>query len=155
VGVLTRAFYALGDTARPVQASFVSVALNLALNLALMGPLQHLGLALSTSITAIANFLQLAFYLRRKVGALEGGRILGTLARVLAASALALAPVAAALLWLGERWHRGVATEALMVAAGGVIALALGYVALRALRVEELGALEGAARSVRGRIAGR
>ena len=43
VGVMTRTFYALGDTRTPVQASFVSVALNLALNLALMQPLAHLG----------------------------------------------------------------------------------------------------------------
>jgi putative peptidoglycan lipid II flippase len=155
VGVLTRAFYALGDTRKPVQASFVSVALNLALNLLLMGPLGHLGLALSTSITAIANFLQLAFYLRQRVGALEGGRMLATLGRVLAASALALAPVALALAWLGERWHRGAAIEAVVVAAGATVALALGYVAMRALRVEELGALEATARAVRGRLGGR
>ncbi len=60
VGVLTRTFYALGETRVPVQASFVSVALNLALNLLFIGPLaflglQHRGLALATSVTAIGN----------------------------------------------------------------------------------------------------
>ncbi|MEK7329885.1 MAG: murein biosynthesis integral membrane protein MurJ, partial [Candidatus Eisenbacteria bacterium] len=75
VGVLTRTFYALGDTRTPVQASFVSVALNLGLNLLFIGPLRslglgHMGLALATSVTAIANLLQLAWYLRRRVGPL-------------------------------------------------------------------------------------
>ena len=155
VGVLTRAFYALGETRKPVQASFVSVALNLALNLALMGPLGHLGLALGTSITAIANSLQLAFYLRRRVGPFEGRRMLFTLGRVTGASVLALTPVAFALLWLGERWHRGVAAEAITVAVGALVALVLGYAALRALRVEELGALEDTARAIGGRLGGR
>ena len=41
VGVMTRAFYALGDTRTPVRASFIAVALNLVLNLLLMHPLAH------------------------------------------------------------------------------------------------------------------
>jgi putative peptidoglycan lipid II flippase len=155
VGVLTRAFYALGDTKKPVQASFVSVALNLVLNLALMGPLGHLGLALSTSVTAIANFLQLAYYLRRRVGPIEGRRMLATLARVSVASLLALAPCALALAWLGDAWHRGAAAEAVTVAAGMAVSLALGYAALRWLRVEELGAVEETARAIRARLGGR
>jgi len=155
VGVMTRAFYALGDTRKPVQASFVSVALNLVLNLLLMRALAHYGLALSTSITAVANFAQLAFYLRRRVGPLEGRRMLATLARVLAASVLAMAPCAIALAWLGERWHRGAAYELVTVAAGAGVALVLGYAAMRALRVEELGAVEDTARAIRGRIGGR
>jgi putative peptidoglycan lipid II flippase len=155
VGVMTRAFYALGDTRKPVQASFVSVALNLVLNLLLMGPLAHFGLALSTSITAVANFLQLAFYMRRRVGPIEGRRMLATLVRVSVASVAALAPCALALVWLGERWHHGAGIEGATVAAGGIVALVLGYAALRAMRVEELGAVEETARAIRGRLGGR
>jgi putative peptidoglycan lipid II flippase len=155
VGVLTRTFYALGDTRKPVQASFVSVALNLALNLALMVPLAHLGLALSTSVTAMANLGQLGFYLRRRVGPLGARRILVTLGRVLVASVVTLAPCALALWLLGERWHHGAAREALTVALSAVVALALGYPTMRAMRVEELSAVEDAARAIRGRIAGR
>jgi putative peptidoglycan lipid II flippase len=155
VGVLTRTFYALGDTRKPVQASFVSVALNLVLNLLLMRPLQHFGLALSTSITAMANFAQLGFYLRRRVGPLGARRMLATLGRVLAASAIALAPCALALVLLGEKWHRGFAFEAVTVAAGAGAALALGYGAMRAMRVEELMAVEETARTIYGRIGGR
>ena len=51
VGVLTRAFYALGETRVPVIASFVAVALNLALNLLFVGPLAFLGLGDPSTIT--------------------------------------------------------------------------------------------------------
>ena len=152
---MTRAFYALGDTRKPVQASFVSVALNLVLNLILMRPLQHFGLALSTSITAVANFAQLTFYLRRRVGPLEGRRMVATFVRVAVASIAALAPCALALFWLGERWHHGAVYEAATVAAGALVALVLGYVTMRAMRVEELGAVEDTARMIRGRVGGK
>ena len=155
VGVLTRTFYALGDTRKPVQASFVSVALNLGLNLLLMRPLAHLGLALSTSATAIVNLLQLGFYLRRRVGPLGARRMLATLTRVLAASALGVAPCALGLAWLGERWHRGAGLEAPVVAAGAAVALACSYAAMRALRVSELGAVDEIARTLRARFTGR
>ena len=150
VGVLTRAFYAMGETRVPVIASFVAVALNLALNLLFVGPLSflglgHLGLALATSVTSIVNAGQLALYLRRRIGPIDGGRIAGSALRVAAAAAFALAPCALALHALGERWHRGWLAELGVVAAGGVAALALGWFALRALRVEELGALEALA----------
>jgi putative peptidoglycan lipid II flippase len=147
VGVLTRAFYALGDTRTPVRASLVAVAVNLALNLLFVGPLrplglEHAGLGLATSVTSIVNLLQLAWFLRRRLRGIEGRRILTTLTRVLIASLLALLPCALALAWLGERWHTGWIAEAAVVAGSLVVAVTLGWIALRRLGVEELGALE-------------
>ncbi|HKQ59841.1 MAG TPA: murein biosynthesis integral membrane protein MurJ [Candidatus Polarisedimenticolaceae bacterium] len=147
VGVLTRAFYALGDTRTPVRASFVSVALNLVLNLLFVGPLRglglaHLGLALATSLTSIANLLQLGFYLRRRLGPLEGRRIAATFARVSAAAAAALAPCAVGLWALGERWHRGAVVEGAVVAGGVLLAGGVGFAALKLLRVTELETFE-------------
>ncbi|HET9019934.1 MAG TPA: murein biosynthesis integral membrane protein MurJ, partial [Acetobacteraceae bacterium] len=43
VKVLVPAFFARGDTSVPVKVGMAAVALNLALNLAFMAPLQHLG----------------------------------------------------------------------------------------------------------------
>jgi putative peptidoglycan lipid II flippase len=155
IGVMSRTFYALGDTRKPVQASFVSVALNLGLNLLLMRPLGHLGLALSASVTAIANFAQLSFYLRRRLGPLEGRRMLRTLTRVLAATAIGLAPCAFALLWLGERWHGGWTRELGIVGGGFAIAIVLMFAAMRWLRVEELSAVSDLARAMRDRWSAR
>ncbi len=160
VGVLTRAFYALGDTRTPVRASFVSVALNLALNLLFIGPLRplglgHTGLALATSVTAIASLLQLTWYLRRRVGALEGRRMLNTLWRVSAAASLAALLGATALRWLGDGGRGNLAAEAGAVALMLSLTLAAGYGAMRLLRVEELATVEQMARSLTRRLFGR
>jgi len=160
VGVLTRTFYALGETRVPVQSSFVAVAINLALNLLFIGPLKplglgHLGLALATSVTSILNMGQLAFYLRRRVGLLEGRRMARTLAKVGLSSAIAAAACGGALLWLGGRWHRGFVFEGLTVAGALVLALVVGYGAMKALRVEELGALESLTSSLSAKLRGR
>lgn len=154
VGVLTRAFYALGDTRRPMQASFVSVALNLALNLALMNSMAHLGLALATSITAGVNALQLAAYLRNRIGPLGARRIAATCAKVTVAAGIPAALVALALAALGERWHGTLAAEAAVVAAGFAVAAALGWIGMKALGVEELAAAEATLAGLRRRVTG-
>ncbi|MFI5370388.1 MAG: murein biosynthesis integral membrane protein MurJ [Candidatus Eisenbacteria bacterium] len=160
VGVLTRTFYALGDTAVPVRASFVSVGLNLALNLLFIGPLRglglgHLGLALATSLTSVTNLTQLAVALRRRIGPLEGRRMLDTLVRVTVASLIAVAPMAVALVVLGERWHHGVARAGAMVLAGLVVSGLLGWVALRLARVQEVGTFESLVSTMARRFTGR
>jgi putative peptidoglycan lipid II flippase len=155
VGVMTRTFYALGDTKKPVQASFVSVALNLGLNLALMRPLGHLGLALSTSATACANLLQLGFYLRRRIGPLGARRMVDTLVRVLIASAIPTALCGAGLWLLGDRWHAGTVREALVVGVSLPLAIAITYGAMKALRVAEVSAAEDIARTLGRRLIGR
>jgi putative peptidoglycan lipid II flippase len=160
VGVLTRVFYALGDTRTPVRASFVAVAINLGLNLLLIGPLRplglgHAGLALATSVTAIASLIQLGGYLRRRIGRIEGRRMLRTLARVGLASALAVLPCAIGLRALGPAARGGLAVEALVVAVAGLLCLGLGYAAMRLLRVEELGSLEQLARALGRRLIAR
>ena len=158
VGVLTRTFYALGDTRTPVRASFVSVALNLGLNLAFIGPLRplglgHAGLALATSLTSIANLMQLAWYLRRRVGPLEGRRMFNTLWRVGAAAGVAVLLCAAGLRLLGP--PTGPAAAALQVAGGLVVAGVAGYLAMKVLKVEELGAVETLATTLVRRVTGR
>ena len=66
VKVLAPAFFARGDTSMPVKIGVGSVALNLALNLAFMVPLAHIGPALATSLAAICNVGGLAFVLLRR-----------------------------------------------------------------------------------------
>jgi putative peptidoglycan lipid II flippase len=157
VGVLTRTFYALGDTRTPVRASFVSVVLNLGLNLMFIGPLAgwglgHRGLALATSLTSIANLLQLAVALRRRIGVLEGRRILRTFVRTGTAALLATGPIAATLFALGDRWHRGAGLEGVTVVAGLVVAAGIGALAMRLMRVEELATFASLADGLRRRL---
>ena len=53
--MLVPACYALGNTRVPVISSVASVGLTIALNLALVGPLGFVGLALGTSLAAVFN----------------------------------------------------------------------------------------------------
>ncbi|MBU6413564.1 MAG: murein biosynthesis integral membrane protein MurJ [Planctomycetes bacterium] len=66
--VLTRAFYAKGDTTTPMKISMLMVALNLVLNLILIWPLREAGLAWATGLSAMIQTFVLAIYVRRKLG---------------------------------------------------------------------------------------
>ena len=154
VGVVSRAFYAMGDTRTPVRVSFASVALNLALNLALMRPMGHAGLALATALTSVFSLLQLLFYLRRRIGPFDFRATLGTALRIGAAAAAAALVTWAALRAAGTAWHGRLALEALVVGGSLVLMAGLSFAALRALRVEELAALEDLARGLLRRLRG-
>ena len=66
VKVLAPAFFARGDTATPVKIGVSAVALNLAMNVAFMVPLQHIGPALATSLAAMFNVGWLGVLLVRR-----------------------------------------------------------------------------------------
>ena len=66
VKVLAPGFFARGDTATPVKIGVAAVALNLAMNVAFMVPLQHIGPALATSLAAMFNVGGLGVMLARR-----------------------------------------------------------------------------------------
>jgi putative peptidoglycan lipid II flippase len=124
----------------PVTISFVTIGINIALNLLLMHPLRHGGLALATSIASVLNFVLLFEVLRRKIGPM-GGRVLAVSAgKILLGSVLAAGAafgVAAGLEHvLGLR---GVGAR-LIVVFGGLAAATLVYLAATfTLRIQEAG----------------
>lgn len=66
VKVLTPGFYARADTKGPVRYATISIAVNLALNLALIVPLQHMGPPLATAVAAWVNVALLYRALARR-----------------------------------------------------------------------------------------
>jgi len=93
VKIFVSAFYALGDTKTPVKVASVAMVVNIVFNLLLMGPLQHGGLALATSIASFVNLVTLIFLLRGRLGEIDGARmfrsfVLLTLASLLMAAVL-------------------------------------------------------------------
>jgi len=79
-----RAYHARQDSVRPMWIGVFAVALNLALNLLLVGPLEEAGLALATSVSATFSFLLLAF----GAGGLSLARLFTTAARCAACCAV-------------------------------------------------------------------
>ncbi len=90
VKVLAPAFYALDKRNLPMLVSLLSIAVNFCLNWFFTFHLQlgHRGLALSTSLVAITNFLILYAMMRRYTGRLETGEMIKTLAKLLIAGTL-------------------------------------------------------------------
>jgi putative peptidoglycan lipid II flippase len=66
VKVLTPGFFARLDTKTPVRIALIALAVNLVLNVALMIPFKHAGLALATAISAWVNVWLLYSTLRRR-----------------------------------------------------------------------------------------
>ena len=66
IKVLAPGFFAIKDTKTPVKAGVIAVVVNIVFSLALIQPLQHVGLALSTSIAGYANAILLFFWLRKR-----------------------------------------------------------------------------------------
>ncbi|PTQ08624.1 murein biosynthesis integral membrane protein MurJ [Sphingomonas oleivorans] len=66
IKVLTPGFYARADTKTPVRIALVAMLVNLILNLILIWPMAHVGLALSTAVSAWVNAGLLYWTLHRR-----------------------------------------------------------------------------------------
>jgi putative peptidoglycan lipid II flippase len=93
---LTPGFFGRHDTKTPVIASSVALVINIALNIALMKPLGHVGIALGTSVSAWVNAGILTMILHRRGYLQVDERLKSRLPRIVAASA-----VMTAVLWGG------------------------------------------------------
>ncbi|QZA32533.1 murein biosynthesis integral membrane protein MurJ [Hydrogenibacillus sp. N12] len=133
----TKAFYALQDTRTPMLNGVIAIGLNIGLNLLLVGPMQHLGLALATSIALTIASLMQYVSLRRRIGGVGLPAVQKSLARSALASAgmgAALWPIAGSPLLLGEGSAVWRALVLMAVIAGG----GLLYVGLLSLFREPL-----------------
>lgn len=74
--LLSSVFYSLKDTVTPVWVAFASFIVNALLCFALVGPLEHGGLALATSLSSFVNMFALFIMLRMRFGHFGGRDIL-------------------------------------------------------------------------------
>lgn len=88
VWVVTRAYYALHDTMRPVLIAVTTIVINVALNLLLRPVLAERGLALAYSLTGIYNLAVLLYILRLKIGQIGMKSILRSFVMVTISSAI-------------------------------------------------------------------
>jgi putative peptidoglycan lipid II flippase len=120
--------------------SVASIAVNLAAALTLVkwAGMGHAGLALSTSVVALAGAAALFALLSARIGGLHSGRLAKSAMQIAAASA-----VMGAAVWASSRAIHAVAgtgrlAQLAVVAASIPLGAAVFYAAARALRVEEL-----------------
>lgn len=137
VEVVSRAFYAMHDTKTPVTILFISMVLNMLLNIVLsklfaaLGTYPHGGLALANSIATALEMCALLFFMNRKLGGLEGKRICSGIARFAAAAAVMTVGL---LLWL-----RFVHAGTLVTVVGGLaVGVVLYFAMCVVLKVDEL-----------------
>ncbi|WP_133366132.1 murein biosynthesis integral membrane protein MurJ [Qipengyuania sediminis] len=125
VKVLTPAFYARQDTRTPLNFGLVAVGVNLALNLALIVPLAHVGPPLATAIASTVNVALLYRTLRKRGDLVPDARLKRRAWRLVLA-ALAMGAV----LWftreltesyVAGRWHDRALALAALVGAGALV----------------------------------
>ncbi|MBF0325354.1 MAG: murein biosynthesis integral membrane protein MurJ [Alphaproteobacteria bacterium] len=138
VKALVPAFFAREDTRTPVKVAGATMVVNIALNLALVGPLAHVGMALATALAAWFNALVLAVLLARQGLFTIDARLKRRAPRIVLAALIMAAPLAAAHHYL---WP--LADGAL--AAGGLLAvMVVAGITLFAASAQLLGAVRWA-----------
>ncbi|MCU0508693.1 MAG: murein biosynthesis integral membrane protein MurJ [Anaerolineae bacterium] len=130
-----RAYFAQKDTVTPLLLAIGSAVLNVALGLLLMRSMGAAGLALANSVAVTLEVLALLWFLRPRLGGVEGRETAGQLLRVLGATLVMAGGVMGALLAGETLGLGGLALLAAAGAAGAVTYLAAAW----ALRVRELG----------------
>jgi len=158
IRVLAPSFYALKETRIPMLVSLVSIGINYLVATLTVDYLRigHRGLALSISVVAIVNFLLLLYFMRARLGGIEGRAMLSTLFRVGLASL-----VMGGVCWQVSRvlngWIDGWIgaasfTGRLVNVVGAIVAgLVVFLVAARTLRLEEIDRILSALRRKGGR----
>lgn len=141
IKVLAPGFFAREDTKTPVRIAIVALIVNVALNLALMGPLGHVGIALATAISAWLNVILLGVTLHRRGALTLDTRLLSRLPRILLATACMAGALWQAALWLDALTGGGTADRAaglaLLVGAGIAVYFVLAQL-LGAAKVSEI-----------------
>jgi putative peptidoglycan lipid II flippase len=143
IKVLTPGFYARADTKTPVRIALVAMLANLIGNLILIWPLAHVGLALSTAISAWVNVLLLYWTLHRRAHLTIDARLKQRAVKLIIATAamtgllLLFDPIADR--YLGGPFLLRAVVLALLIGAGAIVyfAAALGLGAFRVGEVKD------------------
>jgi putative peptidoglycan lipid II flippase len=86
VKVFAAGFFARHDTATPVKIAMIAMAVNVVFSVCLLGPLQHIGIALANSIAVSVNAYLLFRKLSQRQGSIGDAKLRHRLPRVLASA---------------------------------------------------------------------
>ncbi|MHA1597858.1 MAG: murein biosynthesis integral membrane protein MurJ [Alphaproteobacteria bacterium] len=132
VKALAPGFFARGDTATPVKIAVAAIVVNLVLNLILMGPFLHVGIAMATAASSWLNAGLMAYVLYRRGHFVFDARLKRRLSGTLLASIGMGAALTFALPYGADMLGGGEAVRALglagLVVGGGVVFAVLAQV---------------------------
>ena len=134
-------FFAREDTVTPVRIAILCVGVNLVLNLALMGPLGHVGIALATAISAWLNAALLVGLLRRRFDHQADRRLRRAVPRIILASIVMGLALWGGMGLLGGPLGGGEATRAgalMLLIAGGVLVYGAAVIVLGVAGIDDL-----------------
>jgi len=118
--VIVPTFYAMHDTRTPVWVSFWTLLVNVVVGLLLMGPFQHIGLAMALTCSSIFNAMVLLLLLQRRIGSIALKALGWVFVRVVAATAVMVLSVDRLLLF--GQWSLGFTALNIAVLAGAIAA---------------------------------
>ncbi|HVY38489.1 MAG TPA: murein biosynthesis integral membrane protein MurJ [Polyangia bacterium] len=137
IKVLAPAFYALGRTRVPVAASITAVAANLIWNVLTFRRFGHVGLAVGTSIAALANFCVLAIAFQRQIHGLFTRDLVVPFLKILVAAAVMAGAIRLVSSRVEQVQHAGTAIFAAKAFLPIAVGAAVYFAAARALRLDE------------------
>lgn len=136
--IIVPTFYSLKDTRTPFFITLFTITVNILLNLILMVPLKHAGLALATSISAAVNVSLLIYYLRRKIGPLGITSVLKMMVKPVMASAIMALFCILMLIYFGDTLESGVSVRLGVVFAGVALGGLIYFTVTKFMGSEEL-----------------
>jgi putative peptidoglycan lipid II flippase len=135
--LFSRTFFSLQKPWLNTSLAVGNLALNIAVSAALYKPLGVEGVVLGSVVSTMAMALAQAWYLRRPLGGVEGGKILSALLRILIATA-ALAAVSYGVWYeLDDALGRSLVAQIVSLGTGIVAGLLVYGAGVMALKVEE------------------
>jgi murein biosynthesis integral membrane protein MurJ len=153
--LLQRAFYALQDTRSVFTINLVAVAANVAVGVALFAalptPWKVPGLAAGRAANYVLGSVLLLGALRRRIGRLDGRRMLASVSRMAVASAVMGAIAAVVAAGVSGRLGSGVVADLLAVSCAILAGVVSYLLVARLLGIEELQMLLGILRRRRAR----
>lgn len=143
IEILSRGFYALGDTRTPVTFALVSMLINVVLAAVLFGPMELKGLALALSVATIVEATGLFLVLNRRMDFTLWTRAMATgVYRIVIATVLMAQAVGVLLLVLDETGQFGQRSFFALLA-GSAIGGLVYYMATLVMRMSEAELLTG------------
>jgi putative peptidoglycan lipid II flippase len=143
--LVLRAFYALQDTRTTFRVNLVSVGVNVVVDLLLFNLLPQRwkipGLAFGHVSSYTVGSALLLYLLSRRIGGLEGSRILGAVGRMLAAGLVMVAATLLVARGVAAAIDPGLGRDLVTVVAGVIVGAGTYLAVARLLRVEELALL--------------